>query len=728
MTAMAGGQGGAIEILLPEDVLGIGTGVDILIVDDSDTNLVAYEAALEPLGRKLVLARSGTEALGKLLDSDFALVLLDFSMPDMTGVETARMVRARPRSKGTPILFISGASPSPQIMLEAYEVGALDFIAKPIVPEILRAKVAVYLRLQERTQQLLRQAKLLRDAHERLERKSEAERERDAAHGAAVRLEKLQEATAALAGTRTPEEVAAVAVRSGTVAVAAASACMWLLRADGSLELAASQGVPEAYLAQWRTIPATSNIAAMQVIRGRKAIWVEDEAGYAREAPDALEAARAAQRVFPFAALPLLGQDRAIAVLVFSYAGPHAFTVDEQKFMRALVGACEQALERARLNVADAEARRAVELASKRKDEFLAMLGHELRNPLAAMVLAVELLHARGAGVAREAAVLQRQLSHLRHIVDDLVDIGRITRGAITLKREAIQLHEVVTAAVETVQPHVTRLGHELVLEVPPELLVDADRHRLCQVLSNLLANAVSYTPPGGRIELIAEARDGAVTIVVRDNGQGISAALLADLFELFVQGDRTPDRRDGGLGIGLTVARTLVHLHGGTISAHSDGAGTGATFTIRWPHAVSSPSTPPPPLALPRSSPAFRVLVVDDNEDAAELLSAILESMGHVVEIAHRGELAIDVARLFAPDVALLDIGLPGMDGYEVARRIRALPNCAATVLVAITGYGQPEDRLRSRQAGFAQHLVKPISPDVLRSLFVDLRKQDEM
>jgi signal transduction histidine kinase len=326
----------------------------------------------------------------------------------------------------------------------------------------------------------------------------------------------------------------------------------------------------------------------MQVVRGRKLVWVETEEDYAREAPDAFEAARAAQRVFPFAALPLTSQDRGIGVIVFSYAGPHAFTDQERKFLLALVRVCEQALESARLNVAEADARRAAELASKRKDEFLAMLGHELRNPLAAMVLAVETLEIRGgAAVERERAILQRQLSHLSHIVDDLVDIGRITRGVITLKREPVELGDVVAAALETVQPHVLRHGHEVVLGVP-DVLVDADRERLCQVLGNLLSNAVKYTPPGGRIELTAEPEPDVVTIVVRDNGRGIPSTLLADLFELFVQGERAPDRRDGGLGIGLTVVRSLVHLHGGTVEAHSDGPGQGAVFTLRWPRARS--------------------------------------------------------------------------------------------------------------------------------------------
>ncbi|HEY5936406.1 MAG TPA: response regulator, partial [Kofleriaceae bacterium] len=480
------------------------------------------------------------EALGKLLDSDFALVLLDFSMPGMTGIETARMVRSRPRSKGTPILFISGASPSTETMLEAFDVGALDFIAKPIVPEVLRAKVSVYLRLQERTQQLLRQTTLLREA-----------RERDEASGTAT--------------------------------------------------------------------------------------------------------AR----------------------------------------------------------------------ASKSKDEFLAMLGHELRNPLAAMVMAVEALQLRAPDADHEISILRRQLSHLTYMVDDLVDIARITRGAITLRREAIELDQVVADALVIVQPDVIRLGHDVTVSVPGDLLLDADRHRLVQVISNLLSNAVKYTPPGGRIELTADAQPDLVAIVVRDNGRGISPALLSDLFELFVQGERPRDRREGGLGIGLTLVRTLVHLHGGSIDAHSDGPGKGAVFTLRWPRASPATVTRKLPVLAPSRSQTtkpLRVLIVDDNEDAAELLAALLGSMGHTVEVANRGDLALDVASVFAPDVALLDIGLPVFDGYEVARRMQAIPSCAKTVLIAVTGYGQPEDRARSERAGFAQHLVKPVMLDVLRAVFSKL------
>jgi signal transduction histidine kinase/CheY-like chemotaxis protein len=694
------------ELLIPEDVLGIGTGTDLLIVDDSDTNLTAYEAALSPLGRNLVLARSGVEALGRLLDRDFALVILDFAMPGMTGIETARMVRKRPRSKGTPILFISGASPSTETILEAFEVGALDFISKPIVPDVLRAKVAVYLQLQERTQTVLRNSVQLRDAYERLERSANVERERDAAHMTAVRLEKLQEVTTALADARSPDEVARVVVELGCAAVGAKGACMWMVCADGSLAIAGSHGFPSEYIERWRSIPPEAQAPAMLAVRRREAIWSE---------PDA-------------AALPLVYDDRSVGAITFTYEGRHTFTAEERRFLLALTRACEIALERASLNAAEAEARRAAETANMRKDEFLAMLGHELRNPLAVMVSAVEILRIGRKDAEEKAAILERQLVHLTHIVDDLIDVSRITRGDINLRREAVHIASVVAMAIETVQPDITRLEHELVVNVPENVLLDADRHRLAQVLTNLLSNAIKYTPRGGRIELTAEPREDSVRMIVRDNGRGISAALLSNLFELFVQGDRGLDRRDGGLGVGLTLVRTLVHLHGGTIHANSDGPGKGATFTVDWPRASRRTITQEIPVAVVADSTrrALRVLIVDDNSDAAELLATTVESMGHTVAVAHHPNAALAIATDFAPDIALLDIGLPDFDGYELGRRLRALPSCSNTALIAVTGYGQPEDHARSRSAGFAHHFVKPLQMDMLRSVLSAFQQLD--
>jgi len=717
---------------MPANDSSIGTGSDILIVDDTETNLVAYEAALEPLGRTVVIARSGRAALEQLLVRNFAIVLLDYSMPEITGIETARMVRARPRTKDTPILFISGVSPSREMLLEAFDVGALDFILKPILPEILRAKVTVYLQLQERTTQLRQHGKLLSEALEHLRAAAnDHEQERAAAIRTALRLENLQDVTTKLADTRTPEQVAAVVVRAGRAAVAANAAAFWLANPDGSLGLVASHGAHLPYAASWQTLPSDSDLPPAQVLRTARPMWIETEGDYAREAPAAIERVRASNRVFPLAVLPLMREGQAIGVVLFTYEHPHQITAEERRFLSTLIRASEQALERARLHVAEAKARDAAELANKRKDEFLAMLGHELRNPLAAIRSAAELVRVRGAGLEREAEILQRQLTELTHILDDLLDVSRITRGLITLQRTTVELRTAVEQALEMVQPEVARLEHQLTIEVPPDVLVDADRTRLVQVIANLLSNAVRYTQPKGVISVTAEVAAELVTIHVRDNGRGIAPTLLSDMFDLFVQGERSLDRRDGGLGVGLTLVRTLVDLHGGAIEVKSDGDGRGSTFTLRWPRATAPAEVPAPAAApsppVPASSP-LRVLVVDDNIDAAEMLGSLLELLDHVVKVAHHGETALQTAAHFGPDVVLLDIGLPGLDGYEVAKRMRALPSCANAVLVAVTGYGAPEDIAHSRDAGFAEHLVKPIDPARLRALLAHLSQPAQL
>ncbi|CAN5710806.1 hypothetical protein BH11MYX2_BH11MYX2_00380 [soil metagenome] len=713
------GDADAIEVLSSEDVLGVGLGPDILIVDDHSTNLVAYEAALAPLGRKLVTAQSGVEALAKILAQDFALILLDVTMPGMSGLETARLIRERPRCKGIPIIFITGVTASQEVILEAYEVGAFDFVIKPILPEILRAKARAYLQLQERTQQLLQRATQLRDARERLLETENTIRERDASLSVALRLQKLQEATAALAEAHTPEEVAAVAVRLGAEAVDASSAVMWLATSDGSLELEGSHNVPQAYLDAWRTVPAGAEVPAMRVVQRCTPIWVENEADYARDAPEAIEQARAAHRVWAFVALPLVINGRGMGVVTFSYQGDHTFTEAERTFLTALVRTCAQALDRARLFVAEGEARRAAESVNHRKDEFLAMLGHELRNPLAAMSSALSLLKLREGTLGRELSILDGQVGHLTHIVGDLVDVSRITQGTISLRRETVDLAAALALAIENARPLIESSQHELVTSVSEQILVDADRHRLTQVLTNLLTNAAKYTPRNGRIEVSALVDDAQVEIVVRDNGRGIPADLLPHVFDVFVQGERTLDRREGGLGIGLALVRNLVELHGGTVHAHSEGAGTGATFTVRWPRgAAEMPTAAMPPLVRPTESAGLRILMVDDNVDAAELLGEVVRAVGHEVIVAYDGAAALEIASEFKPEIAVLDIGLPKIDGYELARRLRQLPGCADIKLIALTGYGQLDDRERSKAAGFAHHLVKPVEIARLRAL----------
>jgi signal transduction histidine kinase/ActR/RegA family two-component response regulator len=369
----------------------------------------------------------------------------------------------------------------------------------------------------------------------------------------------------------------------------------------------------------------------------------------------------------------------------------------------------ELARERARL----AEVLERAESASRAKDEFLAMLSHELRNPLAPITTALRLLAARDGGrPSRERDVIERQVAHLVRLVDDLLDVSRVTRGKVRLEPRPVPLPDVVARAIETASPLLEARRHVLEVRVAPDLVLQADPHRVAQVIANLLSNAAKYTDPGGRIVLAAEAEGRDARIAVTDSGIGLSPALLPRVFDLFVQGERTLDRAPGGLGIGLTIVRSLVDLHGGRVTAESAGAGRGSTFTVWLPRAdgpAAARSAPAP--AAASSASASRVLVVDDNEDAAELLAESLRLDGHEVHVAYDGPSALAMAEQVHPRIALLDLGLPVMDGYELAGRLRASE--AAIGLVAVTGYGQEMDRRASARAGFAEHLVKPVDPD---------------
>ncbi|MGH9889321.1 MAG: ATP-binding protein, partial [bacterium] len=378
-------------------------------------------------------------------------------------------------------------------------------------------------------------------------------------------------------------------------------------------------------------------------------------------------------------------------------------------------------------------ARRAVEesraeavLANRAKDEFLAMLGHELRNPLAPILTALELMRLRGGEtLTRERTIIERQTLHLASLVDDLLDVSRIARGMVQLKRERVRIADAIAKAIETASPLFEQHRHELVTHVPRDLTVEGDPGRLVQVFANLLTNAAKYTDPSGRVAVSAEGHDGEVVITITDTGRGIAADMLPHVFELFVQERQNLDRSRGGLGLGLAIVRNLVELHGGRVTATSDGAGRGSVFTVHLPRAaedLTAPSTAPASssAATPARSPsnAISVLVVDDNEDAAALLGELLLARGYRVHIAHDAPEALQLAHRFVPDVALVDIGLPAMDGYELARRLRALPAWRNVKLHALTGYGQSADRARSQEAGFDQHLIKPIALSTLEAL----------
>jgi signal transduction histidine kinase len=353
------------------------------------------------------------------------------------------------------------------------------------------------------------------------------------------------------------------------------------------------------------------------------------------------------------------------------------------------------------------------EAASRTKDEFLAMLGHELRNPLAPIVTALTLLDGRGQlKGSRELGIITRQVAHLQRLVDDLLDVSAITRGKIKLERRRVHVRSAVDGAVELVRPLINERHQQLDVEVEPGLIVEADEARLVQIIGNLLHNAAKYTHHGGHLELTARRDGGEVVLAARDDGEGIPPQTLARLFELFEQGARGPDRSKGGLGIGLAVVRSLVRLHGGTVEGRSPGLGKGAEFLVRLPLvrdvADAAEERRAAPGAPAVADPARRVLVVDDNADAAQMLGELMQLAGHEVVVAYEGKQALELAAEDAYDVAILDIGLPGMDGYELAARLRAAR--AARTLIAVTGYGQERDRTMTRDAGFDRHFVKPV------------------
>lgn len=363
--------------------------------------------------------------------------------------------------------------------------------------------------------------------------------------------------------------------------------------------------------------------------------------------------------------------------------------------------------------------------ADRRKDQFLAMLAHELRNPLAPISAAADLLKLASLDkerIKKTSEIIGRQVAHMRELVDDLLDVSRVTRGLVSLNEERLDLQAVVADAVEQVRTLMQLKMQRLVTDIPDgRLYVKGDRTRLTQVLNNLLNNAAKYTPENGIITIRVASDMDQVEMTVQDTGQGISPKLLPHVFELFTQGERSADRSQGGLGLGLALVKNLVELHGGTVIAASDGIGKGSCFTVSLPRLLTEDTAQAGNAAISPSmsaSTSSRILIVDDNQDAAETLAAVMKALGHTVSIAHTAARALERARHELPKTVFLDIGLPEMTGYEVAQCFRAMPELANTILVAVTGYGQPEDKERAFAAGFDHHLVKPVKLDSILAL----------
>jgi signal transduction histidine kinase len=415
-----------------------------------------------------------------------------------------------------------------------------------------------------------------------------------------------------------------------------------------------------------------------------------------------------------FICVPLVARNKTIGTLTLSYAE------SGRRFRREDLGLATEIARRAASAVDNAHLYTRLREEDRRKDEFLATLAHELRNPLAPLGSGLELLRKMGdPRLEKTRVIMDRQLTHLVRLVDDLLDVSRVTRGKVVLRREPLDVESLVSTALEVSRSAIDKAGLELTVSLPKEpLAFEGDRTRIAQVLSNLLNNAAKYNVPGGKVSVRAY-RDGSdVVFEIADTGVGIPREMHEQIFEMFVQVHRNYEQPQGGLGIGLTLVRRLVELHGGRVWVESNGDGEGSKFVVRLPGVVET-TAPAPSIVETKSKTPRRILVVDDNEDAIFTLSSLLELDGHEVRTATSGPHALEVLRDFKPDIALLDIGLPGMSGYELARHLRSQPHFHRMTLVALTGWGQDEDRRQSQEAGFHHHFTKPVDLRKLQSLF---------
>jgi signal transduction histidine kinase len=556
------------------------------MVDDQPARLLTYRAILEPLGHNLVAVNSGLEALDALMKQEFAVVLLDVKMPGMDGFETAELIHDHPRFETIPIIFVTGVHVTEFDRLKGYKAGAIDYVYIPVIPEILRSKVAVLVELYAKRRELQGVNKELADSNKA-----------------------LAEANFALQSEKTRE--------------------------------------------------------------------LEELNGHLRRANDELSRSN------------------------------QSLETEIRERTRA-----ENMLKEAVI----------------KRDEFLAMLSHELRNPLSPLRNASHMLmqgETQDPKIIWSRGVIERQLKHMIRLVDDLLDVSRIARGKIVLVSERVNVAEIIAAAVETVQPLLEQKQQALeVGNADADITVRGDPVRLSQVVGNLLHNAAKYTGEGGRIVLATRSNGGMAEISVRDSGIGISAESMPHIFELFTQIPSERVNTGGGLGIGLALVRALVELHGGDISASSMGLDRGSEFTLRLPLFVEKEAATDGAQLAPSIEPVIQVrrniLIADDNQDALESLALMLRLEGHEVHCASDGEEALALAGQRRPEIVVLDVGMPKLDGCEVARRIRAESWGRDAVLVALTGWGQEVDRRRSREAGFDMHLVKPVDPATICDMLV--------
>ena len=689
----------------------------ILIVDDRPDKLLVFKTILEELGQTIVTLQSGEEALRWLLDNECAVLLLDVNMPGMDGFETAEMVRARRKTAHTPIIFITSHVDEIH-SLRGYALGAVDFLLAPVMPNILRSKVAVFVQLFNLTRQIRQRA----DEHIALVREQSA---RSAAEESSRRSHFLAEAGKVFISSLDLGALMAGTTRLVVPFLADFCAITVIQRdnltehalSDDSWRIAGTDLCPTEHRA-WIE-------AAKDVVRTAERRVLDDFPAIARGKPAPADAGAnaSARSTTQVLMLPLIARGQTHGVLCLASCAP-----DMQPDESGLAVAADIAA-RAATAVDNCLLYKEVQEVDARKNEFLATLSHELRNPLAPIRTAIHTLHVsgqwpKGAEPLRE--MLERQLEHLTRLVDDLLDVSRITHGKIRLRREKVDLVTKVRHAIDNCSTPLAEAGHRLIVNLPEHpVVIDGDRVRIQQIFENLLLNACRYTEPNGTIEVTLAIEDRQGVLRVRDTGVGIAKEMMPRLFDMFAQADVSSERTHHGLGIGLALARNLVRLHNGSIGAASEGLGKGSEFTVRLPLAPLQTAArrdqpestqPEPPMT------GLRILVVDDNADAAESLKMLLSVFGHDVQIAHEGISALEVARSHVPQVVFLDIGLPGIDGYEVARRLRSDAGLAQSKLIALSGYGTDADQQRSRDAGFNRHLIKPVDPGELPAIIAQV------
>jgi PAS domain S-box-containing protein len=665
--------------------------VKILLVDDEPRNLDALESILQSTGCDLIRAQTADQALIAILQNEFAAIVLDIKMPGTDGLELAQLIKQRKRSQHVPILFLTAHSLDESDVLQAYGVGGVDFLSKPINPDILRSKISVFANLFRTTRALASTVEALNA--EVAERQRAQEQLRVAKDELETRvLERTAELARAHREVRDNEERLRLAL-----AVAQVATWEWDL-ATGKMRWSADPEIVFGF-------PAGSFGPNQRISH---AVHADDVA--------TLETAfhRAIKTGDFDAEYRVVRPDGSIV-----WIAERGRVVQESANQSArIVGVSVDLTRRKRLEEALLE-------SDRRKDEFLATLAHELRNPLAPVRYAVKVLDMKGPATPElrwAIEVIERQTQHMARLIDDLLDVNRITRNKLELRKETVELGSVIHDAVEASRPQLESNQQRLVVESPPEpVYLDADSVRLAQVFSNLLNNASKYSKSpdkSGEIWITAKHDEGAAVISVRDAGIGIAPQMLPRVFDMFTQVGHSSGQSEGGLGIGLALAKRLVELHGGTIEARSEGLGKGSEFTVRLPLKEMSrrqPNAAADVASPPLSGPKRRILVADDNPDVVGSFEVMLQTLGHEVATALDGLEVLEKAEQFRPEVIVLDIGMPKLDGLETARRLRQKQWAREAILIAITGWGDEKDKRQSAEAGFNVHLVKPVDPVAL-------------